>query len=277
MLRPLTSGEGHQLLPIFYINLSSRPDRREHVERQLQALGLTATRVEAVTPDECQDAPDSMLSPGELGCSRSHQKIWRLLGEQNIAAALILEDDVVLSQQLPAVLADPHLLDGVDAIQLETRQTSALVGQPIATAADGVTRGRLMSSSLGSAAYIMTKALGQRLLQRPDVDNLPLDTLLFGRPGSLFYQVRVFQMVPALAIQLDQTVVGKQGIGRSDLDERRGLFSAGDLRGSEPKWRRALRHWGHHLRVLTTFGPSGDLWRARQLRLPVTEDLRKLM
>lgn len=264
-------------LPIFYINLASRPDRRDHVEHQLSTLGLVGTRVEAVTAAECGDAPDSLLSPNELGCSRSHQKIWRMLAEQNIAAALILEDDVLLSQHLPAVLADPRLLDGVDALQLETRQTSALVGRPHATNVATVTRGRLMSSSLGSAAYIMSRQLGQSLLQRPDVDDLPLDTLLFGRPGSLFYGANIFQIVPALAIQLDQTVDGRSGAGRSDLDERRGLFSSRDRRSSEGRWRRALRHWGHHLRTIGTFGASGDLWGARQLRLPVADDLRKLM
>ena len=243
-----------QALPIFYINLASRPDRREHVERQLSALGLSGTRVEAVTAAECGNAPGSLLSPGELGCSRSHQKVWRMLGEQNIAAALILEDDVVLSRHLPAVLADPRLLHGIDVLQLEARQTSALIGRPVATAVEAVARGRLMSSSLGSAAYLMTMELAQALLRRPDVDDLPLDTLLFGRPGSLFYEANVFQIVPALAIQLDQTVAGRQGAGRSDLDDRRGPFSARDRRTSEGRLRRALRHWGHHLRVVGTFG-----------------------
>lgn len=265
------------MLPIFYINLASRADRRLQIEQQLDALGLAATRVEAVTSAECGDAPDAQLSPSELGCSRSHRKIWRTLSERNIPAALILEDDVLLSQHLPGVLADPNLLDGVDALQLETRQTAAMIGQLVPSCVPGMARGRLMSSSLGSAAYIMTKGLGERLLGRPDVDDLPLDTLLFGRPGSLFYEARIYQSVPALAIQLDQTVDGRQGAGRSDLDARRGLFSTRDIRSTEPKWRRALRHWGHHLKVVTTFAPTGELWGARQYRLPVASDLQKLM
>lgn len=264
-------------LPIFYINLSSRPDRREHVESQLGALGLTGTRIAAVTAAECGDIAGARLSPAELGCSRSHQKVWRLMLEQNISAALILEDDVLLSQQLPAVLDDPNLLDGVDAIQMETRQTSAMIGRLVPSKAAGIGRGRLMSSSMGSAAYIMTRALAERLVVHPQVDALPLDTLLFGRPGSLFYQARIFQSVPALAIQLDQTVNGRQGAGRSDLDDRRGMFSSRDTRSTEPRWRRASRHWAHHLRLVATFAPTGELWGARQYRLPVASDLQKLM
>jgi glycosyl transferase family 25 len=264
-------------LPIFYINLSSRPDRREHVERQFDALGLDATRIEAVTAADCGDIPNSPLSPNELGCSRSHQKIWRLMVEQDIAAALILEDDVLLSRQLPAVLDDPHLLDGVDAIQMETRGTSAMIGRLVPSRAAGMGRGRLMSSSLGAAAYVMTISLARRLVVHPQVDSLPLDTLLFGRPGSLFYAARIFQSVPALAIQLDQTVGGRQGAGRSDLDAHRGRFSSRDPRSTEPAWRRALHHWSHHLRLVAAFAPTGELWGARQYRLPVADDLLKLM
>lgn len=257
--------------------MASRPDRREHVERQLAALGLVATRIEAVTPTEADLQPQSPLSPGELGCSRSHQKIWQLLIEQAIPAALILEDDVLLSEQLPGVLADPGLLTGVDAIQMETRQTSAMIGPLVPTGVGGMARGRLMSSSMGSAAYVMTGALARRLVAHPQVDSLPLDTLLFGRPGSLFYEARIFQSVPALAIQLDQTVGGRKGAGRSDLDARRGMFSARDARSTEPQWRRHLRHWGHHLRLVATFASTGELWGARQYRLPVASDLRRLM
>jgi glycosyl transferase family 25 len=264
-------------LPIFYINLSSRPDRREHVERQLGALGLHGIRIEAVAPAAADLPPGSPLSPGELGCSRSHQKVWQLMLEQQIAAALILEDDVLLSEQLPAVLADPGLLDGVDAIQLETRQTSAMVGRLVPSKSKGIGRGRLMSSSMGSAAYVMTMPLARRLMGHPEVDTLPLDTLLFGRPGSLFYEARIFQSVPALAIQLDQTIDGREGAGRSDLDTRRGLFSSRDTRSAEPRWRRALRHWAHHLRLVATFASTGELWGARQYRLPVASDLKKLM
>ena len=184
------------MLPIFYINLASRTDRREHVEKQLEALGLSGTRIDAVTPADLAGVDYGQLSASELGCSRSHQKIWQLLVDQDIPAALILEDDVLLSQHMATVLADPRLLDGVDAIQFETRGTSALVGRPVPTPVDGVTRNRLMSSSLGSAAYIMTRHLAVRLLAHPERDNLPLDTFIFGRPGSVFYEAKISRPSP---------------------------------------------------------------------------------
>jgi glycosyl transferase family 25 len=274
------------MLPVFFINMGSRPDRLLHVERQLSTCGLAGTRVEAVTP---RDFPPELkgqrerstpsLADGELACSLSHRKIWRLMLDQAMPAALILEDDVVLASDIGTVLSDPHLLDhDTDAIQLEAHATAALVGRPRQTALAGVTLNRLMSSSLGSAAYVMTSRLAARLLVRGDLDAVPLDSLLFGRQGGVFYEARILQAVPALAIQLDHTAAGRQEAGRSDLTPQRASSRhEGRSRPLAARLARAARHWGNHLRVVTTFGISGDLWGARHLRLPVTPDLQSLL
>lgn len=273
------------MLPIFFINMASRPDRLRHVEQQLNALGLTATRVEAVTPRDFSAALEERrrsglvrLNAGEIACSLSHQSIWQTMLDQQIPAALILEDDVVLAADLPAVLRDPHLLDhDPDAIQLETHATAALVGRPVPTAVSGLSQNRLMSSSLGTAAYVMTSRLARRVLQRDDLEQMSVDSLLFGRPGGLFYQARIYQAVPALAIQLDQTREGKLSVGLSDLTGQRPPHRPAGPMPLQARLKRTANHWSHHLRILTTFGPTGELWGSRKLWLPVTDDLRRLM
>ena len=45
----------------FYINLESRPDRKQHVERELMKVGIKAKRFNAIR-----------LPNGALGCSMSH-------------------------------------------------------------------------------------------------------------------------------------------------------------------------------------------------------------
>ncbi|EPP1355413.1 glycosyltransferase family 25 protein, partial [Enterobacter hormaechei] len=42
--------------------------------------------------------------PGEVGCALSHQKIYKRIIDENIDAALILEDDVVLNSDLREIL-----------------------------------------------------------------------------------------------------------------------------------------------------------------------------
>ena len=67
----------------FYINLDSRPDRKEHVESQLAAIGINAQRFKAIK-----------LTNGALGCSMSHLKIMETAKENNWDHILIVEDDI---------------------------------------------------------------------------------------------------------------------------------------------------------------------------------------
>jgi GR25 family glycosyltransferase involved in LPS biosynthesis len=67
----------------FYINLASRPDRKQHVESQLKTLGITAERFNAIK-----------LPNGALGCSMSHLKCLEIAKENNWPHLLIVEDDI---------------------------------------------------------------------------------------------------------------------------------------------------------------------------------------
>ena len=69
---------------IFYINLESRPDRKIHVERQLELVGLkNPTRFNAI-----------YMKNGAIGCSLSHLKCIELAKENNWPYVLICEDDI---------------------------------------------------------------------------------------------------------------------------------------------------------------------------------------
>jgi GR25 family glycosyltransferase involved in LPS biosynthesis len=68
---------------IFYINLSSRTDRKTHIESQLTNLGWKGSRIEAV------EMPD-----GAIGCTLSHIKCLTMAIEQNLDYIIILEDDI---------------------------------------------------------------------------------------------------------------------------------------------------------------------------------------
>lgn len=69
---------------IFYINLESRPDRKIHVEKQLELVGLkNSTRFNAIK-----------MKNGAIGCSLSHLKCIELAKENNWPYVLICEDDI---------------------------------------------------------------------------------------------------------------------------------------------------------------------------------------
>lgn len=67
-------------IPILYINLDSRKDRREHMEKLLE--GYNYRRVSAVY-DEF----------GYIGCSKSHIKCMDIIIEKGYDKCVILEDD----------------------------------------------------------------------------------------------------------------------------------------------------------------------------------------
>ena len=67
----------------FYINLANRLDRKEHVEKELQKIGINATRFNAIK-----------LPNGAIGCSMSHLKCLQLAKKYNLSHVLICEDDI---------------------------------------------------------------------------------------------------------------------------------------------------------------------------------------
>jgi glycosyl transferase family 25 len=71
---------------VVYINLLSRPDRKQHVENQLKSIGLKGKRFNAIK-----------LANGAIGCSMSHLKIIETAKERNLDHVLIVEDDILFT------------------------------------------------------------------------------------------------------------------------------------------------------------------------------------
>jgi GR25 family glycosyltransferase involved in LPS biosynthesis len=71
----------------FYINLETRPDRKTHVENQLQNIGVTAERFNAIR-----------LANGAIGCSMSHLKCLEIAKTNGWEHLLIVEDDILFTQ-----------------------------------------------------------------------------------------------------------------------------------------------------------------------------------
>jgi glycosyl transferase family 25 len=71
----------------FYINLETRPDRKEHIEKQMKLIGIKATRFNAIR-----------LQNGALGCSMSHLKILENAKKNNLDHVLIVEDDILFTK-----------------------------------------------------------------------------------------------------------------------------------------------------------------------------------
>lgn len=99
-------------MKIFIVNLKKSVERRQKMEEQLLALGLSAEFIEAVDGRLMSDDERKRVTaevnyaflPGEIGCALSHQKIYRKMIDENIDNALILEDDIVLNEDFKDIL-----------------------------------------------------------------------------------------------------------------------------------------------------------------------------
>lgn len=126
-----------------------------------------------------QSAADR-LHPGSIGCSLSHQHIYRTIVEEDLPLALVLEDDVMPEAHLRDVLADPtpFLFDdrvtmlayahhGGDDFLVSTQDTVPIAGGAVHLPLDGRFR--------TTAAYLVTSGAARRLIDANAPVEFPAD------------------------------------------------------------------------------------------------------
>lgn len=186
------------------INLAAATERLAFQAAQLQRLGLAFNRLEAVRAEDAAalrppaywDTWERPLKDAEKACLLSHRTAW-----QRIAAAdapmLVLEDDAVLSDKVPALLGRLPDRRDIDLLTLETRGRKKLLARPQAD--DDLPIRRLYQDRSGAAAYVLWPE-GARLLLARTAESAGLADAVI----CAAYALRAFQADPALALQTDR-------------------------------------------------------------------------
>jgi glycosyl transferase family 25 len=104
-------------LPIWVLNLKKDRHRLRFISKQLRALGLDFTVVEALdgaflSPEDWMrysreralQFSGRELTPGEVGCALSHARMWERMVREGLKELLIFEDDVWIGRALPDIL-----------------------------------------------------------------------------------------------------------------------------------------------------------------------------
>jgi glycosyl transferase family 25 len=110
------------------------------------------------------------------------------------------------------------------------------------------------------------------MLERADLDMLAVDRILFGRGGGIIYASRIYQTVPALAVQLEMFAKDTSSAARSDLTPSR--LHGPARRGLKARLDKLALGARHAMKIVASFAPTGELFRARQLQLPIADDIR---
>lgn len=82
---------------IYYINLDSRPDKKNFIENQLKKHNINATRFRGFTSDDFLDNPKyknvDKKYYGRIGCVEAHRALWRDCLNRGVKSVFIIEDD----------------------------------------------------------------------------------------------------------------------------------------------------------------------------------------
>ena len=174
-------------LRTWVINLDRAPERLARISGRPAALKVGWTRLPAVdaralTPEQraALDEPAFCrkhgMTPllGELGCYLSHVQAMHLFLASDAPFALVLEDDVLLHDSLPAVLqglmANPQRWD-VAKLSAVHRGTPV----PYLEVAPGHRLAVMLSRCTGSSAYLMNRRAAKPYAQGLLPMSLPYD------------------------------------------------------------------------------------------------------
>jgi glycosyl transferase, family 25 len=215
VVTPLTAEE--QMLPVYYINLDSRLDRRQFMERQFAALGIEARRIPGVTPrdPEVVDYAGPLSKPA-LSCTLSHERAWRTMLASDRAAALILEDDAILSPLLPEFLAAPATAAKA-IIRIETENRERRFLPPHQRLSSHIVLRRCKSNEASAAGYTMSAAVARLLLDHPALRRRQIDGVLFYPYLAPALHLDVTFADPALCIQLKATPLRMTELANSNV------------------------------------------------------------
>jgi glycosyl transferase family 25 len=227
-------------LDVYLINLIRHPERAERIKALLGPTPLNLHCIAAADGVRLRDrqgpAPskigalpsDRALSRFEIALILSHRRAWRRFLRTEASRCVVIEDDVYFGEGFAAFVENPALGNcEFDVVKLEAFGATSIVTSQRYREIDGRRVARLLSTHMGSAGYMITRAAAKRLLVLSAGAPAGMDSILFdfGRMrASRLRPLRIGQVLPAPIIQHDV---------RSDVPPGASLLNSiiGDQRG----------------------------------------------
>ena len=213
-------------LPVYVINLDRRPDRWAAMSAQLDRLGIEATRIAAVDKESLAGDPALLrMGAGHVACARSHYKAMQALVDCGAPAALVLEDDVEVGEEVPALIASLEWWPGEHGL-VKLQSTIApdrriWLGPAVGATPSGRALRPIMGNHLGAYGYLIDYDAALEVLETAPATPMPIDHLLFNLGNShLAHSLAPLQMTPGAIRHLPYGMFGSD-TGESRVDGRK--------------------------------------------------------
>jgi glycosyl transferase family 25 len=202
------------MIQTYLINLAVDLDRLEAFRRGFDRLGLPFERIEAIDGRTFSEEDFRRFQKdrprhgkgwlrGQMGCFLSHHMAWQKIAAGPDRFGAIFEDDIHVSDDLSAILAqDEWIPDDADVIRLETSTNRLLLSsRPVLTFGKRKLH-RVHSTSWCAGGYILSRKTAQRLIELPTRNHEPSDALLYSFTESVIAkELNILQFQPAPCIQ----------------------------------------------------------------------------
>lgn len=190
---------------IFLINLDRDQDRLKFADSQLRRQQLVYERFSAVDgnvlsesekrssadPFRCWCAYGQMLRNGEIGCGLSHYRIYRKIIAEELGAACVLEDDVILEARFREQLE--YAFENIDCSRPQVFLLSNHTGET-----SEIREIRKAESDMFTEGYVITRPAAELLLNVNVPMIVPCDH--WGR-WVKYYGLELFHVFPTVCSQ----------------------------------------------------------------------------
>ena len=208
---------------VFVINLDSRPDRLEKVQKQLDYAGIEFDRFSALSGKDhyCRF---KRFSSGTIGCSLSHRAIWqKLLDDKSSNWYLVFEDDIFI----PPEITKKTFNDIMDDVLSEFPETE-FVAFGHCGSCDGSenkaynenSHTMIFGYNACAHAYAISRKGAERLLSQNAVCKTPIDLYIAGM--YRFSPTKIFRVISSIKRKdkFGEGIVFQDRKDSSDIENR---------------------------------------------------------
>ena len=197
---------GDAPMKILIIHLPSQIERLAFQEKQMERLGLAFDWLPATEASSVNEATYTQLAyrwerplrKSEVSCFLSHQLAWQQVLDTQ-TPTLILEDDALLADTVPALLQSLQSLTDIDLVTLENRGRKKILGTATLAPTDQVKLLPLYQDRTGAAGYVLWPSGATKLMNKVQQGHVAnADAFI-----SSHYALRSYQAEPTPVIQID--------------------------------------------------------------------------